>query len=89
MFNRALLARQGWRLLQYLNSLICQFFKGKYFQNQYLLEATVKSNSSFIWRSICKSKGVLVVGMRWRVGTGDQIRIWKDLWLGGSQTLRC
>uniref|UniRef100_A0A2N9IN55 Reverse transcriptase domain-containing protein n=1 Tax=Fagus sylvatica TaxID=28930 RepID=A0A2N9IN55_FAGSY len=84
IFNMALLARQGWRLLQYPNSIVSRVLKAKYYPGISFLEATVKSNASFIWRSICEAKKVLLAGMRWRVGTGSSIKIWSDPWLQGS-----
>uniref|UniRef100_A0A2N9H9Z1 Reverse transcriptase domain-containing protein n=2 Tax=Fagus sylvatica TaxID=28930 RepID=A0A2N9H9Z1_FAGSY len=81
LFNQALLARQGWRLLHNPHSLIHKLFKAKYFPHCNFLEATVHGNASFIWRSICDSKQVLIDGMRWRVGSGEKIKIWKDPWL--------
>ena len=55
LFNDALLARQGWRLLKFPNSLVHRFLKAKYFPRSSFLEASVPSNASLIWRSICGS----------------------------------
>jgi hypothetical protein len=87
-FNKALLARQGWRLIQYPNSLVSRFLKAKYYPHQSFLDSTVKGNASFTWRSICESKGVLVDGMRFRVGSGSAIKIWHDSWLPGSSSAK-
>ena len=81
LFNMALLARQGWRLLQQPDSLLYRILKAKYFPRSSLLEASVPCNVSFIWRSICASRDILGSVMRWRVGTGSRIRVWKDAWL--------
>jgi hypothetical protein len=88
LFNQALLARQGWRLMQNPDSLVSRLLKAKYFLHHSFLESSVKHNSSYIWRSICASKDVLVAGLGWRVGTGEKIRIWKDPWLMSSTTAR-
>ena len=84
LFNKALLARQGWRLVQYPNSLVSRVLKAKYYPNQSFLEASVQGNPSFVWRSICDSKQVLIDGLIWRVGNGENIKIWADPWLMGS-----
>ena len=81
LFNLALLAKQGWRLLQNPDSLIHRFLKAKYFPSHSFMEAIVKPNASYIWRSLCEARGVLCRGMRWRVGDGTQIKIWKDSWV--------
>ena len=48
LFNRALLARQGWRLLQHPQSLIFRFLKAKYFPHSPFLEAQLSGNVSYI-----------------------------------------
>ena len=65
-----------------------RLLKAKYFVHHSFLESSVKHNSSYIWRSICDSKDVLVAGLGWRVGTGKKIWIWKDPWLMSSTTTR-
>ena len=46
LFNSAMLARQGWRLVQFPNSLLSRVLKAKYYPNQSFLEASVKGNPS-------------------------------------------
>jgi hypothetical protein len=36
---------------------------------------------SYTWRSILKGIQVLKEGVIWRIGNGQNVRIWKDLWL--------
>ena len=86
LFNKALLARQGWWLLQNPSSLVFRMLKAKYFPNSSFLDALIPVNASFIWRSICESKIVLQEGLRWRVGTGEKIKIWDDKWLPSCST---
>ena len=81
LFNKALLARQGWRLLQNPSSLVFRILKAKYFPHTSFLDASIPVNASFIWRSICEAKSVLQDGLSWRVGTGEKIKIWGDKWL--------
>ena len=88
LFNKALLAKQAWRLLQNPSSLVCRMLKAKYFPHTPFLEATVPNNASYLWRSICDSKVVLKAGLRWRVGNGELIKIWKDKWLPCPTTYR-
>ena len=51
-FNLAMLAKQGWRLMQDQESLMFQCFKARYFLRCHLLEATDSPNSSFTLKSI-------------------------------------
>ncbi|PON41025.1 hypothetical protein PanWU01x14_292820 [Parasponia andersonii] len=80
-FNQALLAKQGWRLLQYPNSLISRMLKAKYFPNAYFLEAPLGSAPSFTWRSIIWVREPLKLGIRARVGNSRNIRLFRDPWL--------
>jgi hypothetical protein len=84
LFNSAMLARQGWRLMQFPNSLVSSVLKAKYYPNQSFVEASIKGNPSLTWRSICGSKQVLVDGLIWRVGSDENIKIWEDSCLMGS-----
>uniref|UniRef100_A0A2N9G5C3 CCHC-type domain-containing protein n=1 Tax=Fagus sylvatica TaxID=28930 RepID=A0A2N9G5C3_FAGSY len=88
LFNKALLARQGWRLLQHPQSLIFRFLKSKYFPHSAFLEAQCPGNASYIWKSICDARQVLRDGLRWRVGNGTDIKIWKDAWLPTPTTFK-
>ncbi|XP_041001694.1 uncharacterized protein LOC121247405 [Juglans microcarpa x Juglans regia] len=80
-FNKALLAKQGWRLLKEPESLVGRIFKDKYFKNLHLLEASLGKSPSFVWRSIWSAMDVLKRGMIWRVGNGEDIKIWGQKWL--------
>ncbi|XP_062015373.1 uncharacterized protein LOC133731938 [Rosa rugosa] len=39
---------------------------------------------SFLWRSIMEAREVLIQGLRWRVGNGENIEIWRDRWIPDS-----
>ena len=88
LFNKALLAKQGWRLLQHPNSLVFRFLKAKYFPHTFFLDAPISNNASYIWRSLCESRHVLQADLRWRVGTGTRIKVWKDAWLPSPTTYK-
>ncbi|XP_042974644.1 uncharacterized protein LOC122306276 [Carya illinoinensis] len=79
-FNLALLAKQGWRLVQYPNSLATQVLKVKYHPQHDFFQAKVGNRPSFIWRSFCATKGLLV--------NGHKTRIWKDRWLPQPTTYK-
>ncbi|KAL0004665.1 hypothetical protein SO802_012226 [Lithocarpus litseifolius] len=79
-FNEALLAKQVWKLVHDKQSLFYKVFKAKYFPHGSIFEATV-SSGSFAWQSIMKSRHLIEAGARWRVGDGQQVRIFIDKWL--------
>lgn len=69
-------------------SLIEQILKARYYPNVDFMEATLGSAPSYTWRGIWEARWVVRKGMRWRVGDGEKIRVWKDPWLPRPQS-RC
>ena len=80
-FNIALLCKQGWCLLKNTNTLAFQVLQAKYFPSRSFLESKQGHNSSFTWQSICATKAILERGLRWRVGNGQRIKLWRDPWI--------
>jgi hypothetical protein len=80
-FNRALLGKHCWRLMQEKNSLLERVFKSRYFPRSSFLEAKIGFQPSYAWRSILSAKEVVEKGSRWRIGNGLKVKIWKDQWL--------
>jgi hypothetical protein len=58
-FNNALLAMQGWRLVQNTDSLADRILKEKYFPAESFLGAPLGNRPSFLWPSIWKAKPLL------------------------------
>ncbi|KAM2190433.1 hypothetical protein ACFX1Q_026403 [Malus domestica] len=80
-FNIALLAKQAWRFIMQPHLLAFTFFKARYFPSINFLNAPVKTNTSFVWRSVAATHPVISKGLRWQVGDGSCIKIWGDNWL--------
>ena len=80
-FNLALLAKQGWRLNQYPDSLTHRVFKAKYFAKCTFMEAQVGKKPSYVWRSLMAAKETIEAGSRWLIGNGRKVNIWRDRWL--------
>lgn len=78
IFNRALLAKQGWRILQYPELLAAKVLKAKYFLRCNFLEAKQSDSSSFLWSSILYGRKLLCKGVKWRIGDGTKVHVFKD-----------
>ena len=76
-----MLAKQGWRLVCYPDSLVARILRAKYSPNGKFLEATAGNNASYTWKSIVEGKKVLEKGLVWKVELGGTIDIWKDPWI--------
>ncbi|KAM1271171.1 hypothetical protein ACFX2J_032018 [Malus domestica] len=80
-FNLAVLAKQGWRIVQHPESLMARLFKAKDFPN-----TSLPSPSSYCWSSILKARVVLKKGLRWLIGDEASVRVWRDRWLPRPST---
>ncbi|GJU09942.1 reverse transcriptase [Tanacetum coccineum] len=77
-FNKALLAKQCWRLITMEKSLPARILKARYYPRNSLLDARIGYRSSFVWRSLCSAQDIIRRGQRWNVGNGIKVRIWED-----------
>lgn len=75
VFNQALLAKMVWRMAINPTNLVSRVLAAKYFPNQNWAMATIGAQPSFIWRSLLWGRDLLSVGMRWRIGSGNLVRI--------------
>jgi hypothetical protein len=78
LFNLALLARQGWRLLQNPNSLSARVLRARYFPSKELLTADLGSTPSQVWQAIHAGVATLKQGLVKRIGTGETTDPWND-----------
>lgn len=88
-FNLAMLAKQVWRLLCDPYSLCAQVLREKYYPDgNKLLQAKLKSGSSYTWQSVLAGLECFKRGYIWRVGDGSQINIWNDNWIPSSHNMK-
>lgn len=81
--NKALLAKQVWRIMANPNSLVARILKARYFKHTDIMEATLGSNPSYIWRSLLWSKDIIRKGILWKIGSGGSINVLSDVWIPG------
>ena len=85
-FNLAMLAKQGWRMVQGNDSLLYKCFKARYFPRSNFLEAKESPNCLFVWRSLMAAMPILQSSHCWKVGNGISINALKDKWLPNFPT---
>ncbi|KAK9985942.1 hypothetical protein SO802_030893 [Lithocarpus litseifolius] len=52
------------------------------------LKQRIANKPSYAWRSIHAAQALVRRGLRWQVGNGEHIRIWKDKWLPTPKTYK-
>ena len=62
--------------------------RARYYPDGKLLNAKMKSGSSYTWQSILAGLECFKLGYIWRVGDGTHINIWDDNWIPGSHDLK-
>lgn len=87
-FNLAMLAKQGWHLINYPDSLATRLLKEKFYPQSTFLSAPLGIWSSYIWKSITQSRGLLQEGMLKRVGDEKSIKIWENKWVSSPTTFK-
>lgn len=80
-FNKALVAKQVWRIWTMPDNLVACIMKAKYYPDCSILEAPLRRKPSFAWRSIQSSCALIKEGLIWRIGNGKTTRIWEDRWI--------
>ena len=80
LFNKAMLGKQGWRLITRLDSLCARVLKGRYFHDGNFLDSTRKKHASHTWRAILAGREVLEKGLIRRIGDGTSTNIWQHRW---------
>ena len=87
-FNKALLAKQAWRILYDQSSILSCFLKSRYFPNGDFLSASIGNRPSYAWRNILHGRDLLAKGLRHMIDNGLSISVWTMPWLvdGGKAT---
>ncbi|KAL5567823.1 hypothetical protein UlMin_024398 [Ulmus minor] len=80
LFNKAILAKQAWRILTCPSSLAARVLQGFYFTNSTFLQVRKNSSASFVWRSILWGRELLMQGSRRKIGSGNDTYIYHDRW---------
>ena len=80
-FNLTLLAKQLWRLVQFPDSLVARVLRGRYYRLSSPLRANTESSSSYVWTSISAARKLLLLGIRQKIHSGYEVKVWEDPWI--------
>jgi hypothetical protein len=82
ILNEALILKWAWRLHKLEgDDLCCQLLKAKYFPNKPFVQSNATKGSQF-WIGVQAIRWKLKFGAIKQVKSGDQTRMWEDVWLG-------
>lgn len=87
-FNKALLAKQVWRLFTNPNLLVSRVIKGRYAHQDSLLSAPIKTNCFVFWRGFVWARELLLSGLRRQIGNGKSTYFFKDPWIPKEVTFK-
>ena len=87
LFNLALLALQGWRILITPESLSARILKSVYFPETDILQANLGSLPSQIWRALVQGRDILKLGLIRRIGNGNSTYVWRQNWIPRTERL--
>jgi hypothetical protein len=80
-----MVAKQGWKIMTKLKSLLAKIFKVRYFPHLSFFEANFGSNPCYVWRSLWKYCNELELRCRRRIGDECKIKMMDDPWLRGQR----
>ncbi|XP_026378732.1 uncharacterized protein LOC113273187 [Papaver somniferum] len=86
LFNRSMIIEIGWRLEQDKDSLWYQLMDSKYLMGGNILNMDTKAKygNSWIWKGILQGIQNIQQYCSWKIGKGNRIKIWEDLWIPNS-----
>ena len=78
----ALLETHLWRLVQYLDSLVARVLRGRYYRmSSPLRTISIVSSPSYMWTSISAAHKLLLLGIRQKIHSGYEVKVWQDPWI--------
>ncbi|XP_013650802.1 uncharacterized mitochondrial protein AtMg00310-like [Brassica napus] len=80
-FNLTLLAKQLWRLVQFPDSLVARVLRERYYRLSSPLRVNAGSSPSYVWTSISAARKLLLLGIRQKIHSGYEIKVWEDPWI--------
>ena len=80
-FNEAMIAKLAWWVLSNRDNFCVKVLRAKYKVGSNWLQARPTGAASFSWRGLEGVRYILAKGACHLVGSGDNILVWRDLWI--------
>lgn len=87
--NYSLGAKLIWKIYRQLDKPWCQIIQNKYLDNNdssRILTIANLEGASAVWKFLSKCRHVITYHLSWRLGNGQRVLFWNDLW-DGHQSL--
>ena len=88
VFNRALLAKIGWRLITNPQCLLAKVLLGKYCHKSPFAKTKATSAISRGWRWILLGRDLLLKHLGKTIGNGETTSVWNDSWIHPETNLK-
>ena len=70
-----------WRLVQFPDSLVARVLRGRYYWLSSPLRVNSTSSPSYAWTSISAARKLSLLGIRQKIHSGFEVKVWEDLWI--------
>lgn len=70
------------------SSLVYRVLRGKYFVGGNVLNGSLGSSPSFVWRSLLRGMELIDKGLIWRIGDGVSVNVRKKNWIPRPSSLK-
>lgn len=87
--NLALLTKLCLKMVTNEDTLWTNILKKKYLNNNLLFYWPNTRNASFTWKSMIKTLPLLHKSLKWVIGNGKEVDVWKDWWVGDGPLEVC
>ncbi|XP_074277256.1 uncharacterized protein LOC141600897 [Silene latifolia] len=89
LLSQAMLVKNFWRIHLHPNGLLAKYLVPKYGRDLPIPTAKSRvSNSSFLWKGICRAVDEISSGICWKIGNEKQANLFNSRWVQGTVPIR-
>ena len=68
-------------LVAFNKAMMARILKANYFHSSSFMDARLGCNPCYTWRSIGSTRPVLLAGLWWCIGNGQNVQVWDRKWI--------